>query len=80
MTRDELLSLGLTPSLARAVADFLKTNIPQAMFVADPTFLVNNEGRMNGWINAANTIGALADPKSVETPELPNLYSEPARK
>lgn len=80
MTRDELISLGLTPSLARAVSDFLKTNIPRPPRYADATALINNEGAMNGWINAADAIGALSTPEVKEPSATPEMYSEPARK
>lgn len=79
MTRDEIISLGMTPTLARAVADFLKTNIPRPPRFADATALINNEGAMNGWINAADAIGALAvAPADPNQPELP-MYSEPRK-
>lgn len=80
MTRDELISMGMTPALARATAIFLKNSIPRPPRMADLTALVNNEGAMNGWINAADAIGALATPVGdPNQPELP-MYSEPARK
>jgi hypothetical protein len=80
MTRDEIISLGVTPEIARAVSDFLKTNIPRPPRFADATALINNEGAMNGWINAADMIGSLAIPKTEETKEPEPMYSEPARK
>lgn len=80
MTRDQIIGLGLNPQLAQAVCDFLKTNIPRPPRFADATALINNEGAMNGWINAADAIGALAEPQPAEQKEFPSLYSEPARK
>lgn len=80
MTRDALISLGMTPELARATAVYLKNTIPRPPRYADPTALVNNEGAMNGWINAADAIGSLATPIRDEPQEELPLYSEPVRK
>lgn len=79
MTRDGLISLGMTPQLADATAVYLKNIIPRPPRFADPTALVNNEGAMNGWINAADAIKALGAPlPDPNQPELP-MYSEPLK-
>lgn len=79
MTREQLIGLGMTPQLARATAVYLKNIIPRPPRFADPTALVNNEGAMNGWINAADAINALSDPvPDPNQPELP-MYSEPRK-
>lgn len=80
MTRNELISLGMTPQLAQATAVYLKCNIPRPPRFADPTGLVNNEGAMNGWINAADAIKALSIPQSEEQTGTPPMYSEPVHK
>lgn len=79
MTREQLIGLGMTPQLAQATAVYLKNIIPRPPRFADPTALVNNEGAMNGWINAADAINALSAPvPDPNQPELP-MYSEPRK-
>jgi len=80
MTRAQIIGLGVTPDIAKAVSDYLKTNIPRPPRFADATALINNEGAMNGWINAADAIGALASPEPTEEEKPVDMYSEPARK
>lgn len=80
MTRDEIISMGVNPQLARALCDYLKTHMPIGQRSADPTALVNNEGAMVGWHKAADFIQELATPR-IEDPQEPGpMYSEPLRK
>lgn len=80
MTRDQVLSFGFKPEQLHALSDYLKTNIPRPPRVADPTALVNNEGAMNGFLNAADMISSLAQPAEKAQEQEIQLYSEPAIK
>jgi hypothetical protein len=76
MTRDEIISAGVTPTIANAMADYLKTNLPMNPRIADPTSIINNEGVMTGWFKAADFIKLLSDKVNPVVP-LTAMYSEP---
>lgn len=77
MTREQVIGAGVTPAIAEAVCAFLKCNIPTPQFAADATYLINSEGKMVGWLNAADMIKSLGIPlPKDDQPDLP-LYSDP---
>ncbi len=80
MTRDEIIGMGVTPDLARAISTYIKTNLPLSPRIADPTSIINNEGVIFGWSMAANFIEVLSIPLQDQNPEKQPMYSEPSRK
>lgn len=80
MTREEVLSFGVKPEHLKAIATYLQTNIPRPPRVADATALINNEGVLNGFLNAAKMVELLAQPEAKQDTTTPGLYSEPSRK
>jgi len=77
MTRDEVISHGVTPEIAKAITTFIKTNLPMNPRIADPTSIINNEGVITGWMKAADLVSSLSNPLNpVIQPE--PMYSQPA--
>lgn len=78
MTRDEIISKGVTPELAKALALYLRSRMAFGTQLGDATTIINSEGQARGWIKAADEIAALALPKPDENQILLPLYSQPA--
>jgi len=80
MNRETIISLGVTPVIARAIADYLKTNMPIPLRFPDPTAIVNNEGMMVGWQKAAIFLEQLSLPLSEQPTEEIGMYTEPPKR
>ncbi len=78
MNRDEIISLGVTPQIAKSIETYLKMNMPVGQRSGEATVLVSNEGCMTGWYKAAELVGNLATPQIEATHERKGLYSEEA--
>ena len=73
MTREEILNLpGFQPIFLTAAAEYLRTNIPRKRTGSDATALINNEGRLNGYLDALDDLVALSKPQ--RKPELKADY------
>jgi hypothetical protein len=81
MTREQLHSLpGFhTPTLLAAV-QHLRTTIRRNRGGIDPTAIINNEGRMNGYLDAIDDLIAAASPQPPTAPKKEyQPYAPPAQ-
>lgn len=61
---------------ARALSRYLRDNIPRGARTADATSLVNNEGRMNGFLDAVELIDKAISKEPEKETVKAQMYSE----
>lgn len=61
---------------AKAVSRFLRYNIPRGLRTVDATSLVNNEGRMNGFLDAIELIDKATSKEPEKESVKAQIYSE----
>ena len=68
MTREQLHSIqGFHTATLVAAAQHLRTSMRRARAGTDPTAIINNEGRINGYLDAVDDLIAAASPLPPET-------------
>jgi hypothetical protein len=68
MTREELHSTpGFNPASLLAAARFLQANQPRPKVLPEPTALIRNEGRFNGYLEAIYDLIQAASPQAPKT-------------
>lgn len=80
MTRNELLGIpGFHIETAKAIATHLRATIVRGSALAtDATFIIRNEGRINGFLEAVEAIESISKPVQEKTEQKPiGLYSQP---